>query len=270
MTKSGLFIREDIKIHYEIQGVGPSILCFSGFGCSSYNFEFLRDELSKNFQLIMIDNRGMGKSSPASKDYLIDDLGLDGIKLMEELGIENFSVMGISMGGFIAQKVALMAGEKVTSLVLACTTSAGSDFPPLASLNEESIRRSFELDPRTYNLLVLKATVHPSVETSRPKLFEEILNLRMKNMPELSQVLLQQIAVDQFLHSEVDLSKIECPVLIISGAEDRFVVPENSHVLERKIKGSTLKLIDESDHHFFLEKPLETAAVVSDYLGSIL
>lgn len=270
MIKSGLFKREDINIHYEIQGSGPTVLCFSGFGCSSYNFEFLRNELSKKYQLVMIDNRGMGKSSKAKSPYLIDDLAMDGIELMAELGIEAYSVMGISMGGFIAQKVALLAQTKVLSLVLACTTSSGEDFPPLASLNEESIRRSFDLDPRTYNLLVLKATVHPKVEAEKPKLFEEILNLRIKNMPELSQVLMQQEAVDKFLHSNIDLSKIECPVLVISGAEDRFVVPENSIVLDQKIKDSTLKLIDESDHHFFLEKPLETANAVSDYLGSVL
>mgnify|MGYP000010202742 CR=1 FL=1 len=267
MIKSGLFIKDDMRIHYEIQGVGPSILCFSGFGCSNYNFDFLRDELSKNFQLILIDNRGMGKSSLVSKDYLIDDLAVDGIELMAKLGIEAFSVMGISMGGFIAQKVALKAADRIQSLVLACTTSGGEDFPALNKLNEESIKRSFELDPKTYNLLVLNSTVHPSVEIEKPKLFEEILNLRMKNMPKLSQVLLQQSAVDKFLQSKIDLSKITCPVLILSGADDRFVIPKNAYVLEDKIPNATLKFIDESDHHFFLEKPLETANVVSEYLG---
>ena len=267
MRNDKKFNRSDIEIHYEILGQGSPLLCISGFGCSSYNFEFIKDELSKDHTLILVDNRGMGKSPSVIHDYLIDDLALDGIELMSFLGFSKYSVMGISMGGFVAQKVALYDKSKVLALVLACTTSGGRDFPALNKLDEESIRRSFSLDTRTYNLLVSQATVHPNIIKNRPDIFQDILDLRIKNMPKLDQVLLQQRAVDKFLEENVDLEEITCPTLVITGDEDRFVSPESANVLGKKIPNSTVKFIKESDHHFFLEKPIETAKEVSQYLG---
>jgi pimeloyl-ACP methyl ester carboxylesterase len=267
MQKSGVLVKKNCEIHYEIIGNGSPLLCISGFGCSNYNFEFIKEQLATDFQLVLVDNRGMGNSPSVVHDYLIDDLALDAIELMAHLGHQRYSVMGISMGGFIAQKIALMASANVSKLILACTTSGGEDFPKLNKLDEETIRRSFSLDARTYNLLVSQATVHPSIQEDEPELFNRILDLRIANMPKVDQVLLQQRAVDKFLMEDLDLSKIKCPTLIISGEEDRFVDPRSSEVFTKKIPNTTLKFIEKSDHHFFLEKPVETATAVSQYLG---
>jgi len=270
MQKYDVLVKKNFKIHYQVIGEGSPLLCISGFGCSSYNFEFLKEQLAKDFQLVLVDNRGMGKSTPVIHNYAIDDLAQDAIDIMDGLGHSRFSVMGISMGGFIAQKIALLAKNKVAALVLACTTSGGDGFPKLNKLDESTIRRSFELSAYDYNKLVSQATVHPTIQRDQPEIFEKILKLRIDNMPKLDQVLLQQRAVDKFLSEDLELGEIDCPTLVITGDEDRFVNPESAIAFISKIPNATLKYIEKSDHHFFLEKPSETASAVSQYLGTQL
>lgn len=270
MKESLYFDNNGTKVHYEKEGHGAPILCISGFGCSNYNFEYLRSELSKNFCLIMLDNRGMGKSDPAVIDYKLKDLADDAHSLMLELGFNKYNVIGISMGGFIAQELALKSPESILSLVLACTTSSGPDFQVLNKLDEDSIRKSFALDKEVYNLLVVRATVHPEIENNEPDLFKKILDLRIKNTPKVEQVLFQKNAVDEFFNSEINLSKITCPTLILSGKEDRFVLPSNSIILSEKIPNTKLKFIENSDHHFFLERPVIASKIITEYLGETL
>ncbi|EQC51922.1 alpha/beta fold hydrolase [Bacteriovorax sp. DB6_IX] len=270
MQKSEVLVKKNCEIHYQIQGEGTPLLCISGFGCSNYNFDFIRELLAADFQLVLVDNRGMGKSSPVVHDYQIDDLAQDAVEIMDSLGHQKFAVMGISMGGFIAQKIALNFPERVSSLVLACTTSGGEDFPKLNKLDEQTIRRSFSLGAKVYNELVSKATVHPKTQREKPELLERIIDLRASHMPKLDQVLLQQRAVDKFLNETMELEKISCPTLVISGDEDRFVNPKSSLIFAEKIPNAKVQFIEESDHHFFLEKPRETADAVSQYLGSQL
>ena len=254
-------------IYYDTVGSGKEVLlCLSGFGCSNYNYEFLKNLLGKDFKLILIDNRGMGKSDLAKDHYLIDDLAQDAILLMQKLKIESYHVMGISMGGFIAQKMALLAPQNIKSLILGCTTSGGDSFPNVNKLDEKSIRKSFSLGAEVYNRAVVEATVHPSTKSNHNSRYEDIYHLRVKHMPVLDQVLLQQYAVDKFLDEKLSLESINCPTLILTGDEDRFISLDHSIKLNKSIQNSKLNIIENSDHHFFLEQPEVTASLVTKFM----
>ncbi len=233
-----------------------AIICLSGYGCDHYNFSWINERLGHRYPLVLIDNRGMGESSPASADYEIKDLASDAIEVAEQLEMQSFHVAGISMGGFIAQELVLRAKERVKSLTLMCTTSGGDEFIDLPPSTEEGLRAFYALEEPLKSTSVVTATVHPEL----PKeLFDEIIKLRMDHPVNADQAIYQKRAVDKFLSAPLPLEEIMMPTLVMTGAEDRYVNPENSKTLKKKIKGSKLTLIENSDHLFFLEKVEDVA-----------
>jgi len=116
---------EDIQIHYEEYGEGPPLIMILGLGQDMATWEFQISDFSKHFRIILLDNRDSGKSSSCSETYTTETMARDTLGLMDHLGIERTHLLGTSMGGMIAQQVALIAPERVISLVLASTTSWG-------------------------------------------------------------------------------------------------------------------------------------------------
>lgn len=117
----------EIQINYETHGKGPPLIMILGLGQDMATWGLQISELSSHFKLIVFDNRDSGKSSLCKGNYSTEDMAQDTIGLMDHLGIERAHLLGTSMGGMIAQQVAIMAPERVNSLILAGTTSRGCD-----------------------------------------------------------------------------------------------------------------------------------------------
>ena len=115
----------DIQIYYEEHGQGPPLIMILGLGQDIPTWSFQTSELSENFRLIVLDNRDSGKSTRCSQNYTTETMAHDILGLMDYLGIDRTHLLGTSMGGMIAQHVALMAPERLNSLMLASTTSWG-------------------------------------------------------------------------------------------------------------------------------------------------
>ena len=115
----------EVHIYYEEYGEGPPLLMILGLGQDTATWGFQISEFSKHFRLVLLDNRDSGRSSSCSETYTIETMAGDILGLMDHLGIERTHLLGTSMGGMIAQQVALTAPERVISLVLASTTSWG-------------------------------------------------------------------------------------------------------------------------------------------------
>ncbi len=245
------------------------ILCLSGYGCDHYNFLSINQELGDRYPLVMIDNRGMGESSHASEDYEIKELAKDALEVAELLEMESFHVAGISMGGFIAQELILQAGSRAKSLALLCTTSGGEDFISLPPATEEGLRAFYALEEPLRTTSVVTATVHVDLPKEDIQLFNSIVELRKSHPADVDQAIMQKRAVDKFLSKELPLEEIMIPTLILSGAQDRYVNPENSKTLNRKIKNSKLSMIEHSDHLFFLEKPREVATELNQFWNAL-
>jgi pimeloyl-ACP methyl ester carboxylesterase len=248
----------------------PVILGISGFGCTHYNYLDLLPELSKNFQIILIDNRGLGNSDRTTSDYSLKDVALDALAVMEALNINSFGLMGISMGGFIAQEIMKIAPEKVKALGLMCTLSSGSDFTQPIRITEVGLRQFNLLAPNIQAEYSTIATVHPTLKEKNPTQYQRIIDLRIKYKADIEQNVRQNKAACAFLDSPMDLSFIQCPTLAMAGSEDRFVSPKNVEAFKKNIKGCQTALIPESDHFFFLEKPNEVASVLSKFFQEVL
>lgn len=253
----------------KVVGTGEPILCISGFASSHSNFSMLAEHLKNNFQLIMIDNRGMGDSDDVVKEYEISDLAIDAMKVMESLGHDKFHVIGISMGGFVAQEFALKYSKNILSLSLLCTTSGGHNYIPLPLVSEKSLVAFYELETSIRDQKALAATLHPSIKIEKPELYQSILKLRQESDIRVDQVLLQKKAVDKFLKKKLALNEITIPTLIMSGANDRYVDTNNSFLMAQRIPFSQLAIIHRADHLFFFEKNDEVAQVLTKFLTTL-
>ncbi|MFH1349604.1 MAG: alpha/beta hydrolase [Pseudomonadota bacterium] len=117
----------DVPIYYEEHGQGAPLIMILGLGQDIATWGFQVSEFSKYFRVIVFDNRDSGKSSHCAEIYTTETMARDTLGLMDSLGISQAHLLGTSMGGMIAQQIALAAPERVTSLILAATTSWGED-----------------------------------------------------------------------------------------------------------------------------------------------
>lgn len=247
--------RDCADVAFYTEGSGPYLLGLSGFGCSHYNFIDLVPELKKNFTIVLIDNKATGKSGPTSKDYLIKDLAADALAVMDSLNVKSFGLMGISMGGFIAQELVKMAPERVSALALMCTTSGPPTFDHPKKLTEADLRAAGAFDPHAYATLMTDFTTHESLKKNNPDRYQRIINLRLESHMDLEEKIRQNKAAVAFLETPFDLSVLKCPLYISAGESDRFVSPQSPEIFKSVLSHAEIELFPETDHYFFLEKP---------------
>ena len=253
--------------HYRLLGQGAPLLCIPGFGSSSRIFDRLAEQLQDRFQLVLPDNRGMGRSPRVTEPYGLEDLAADAIHLMDDLGHERFAVLGLSMGGFIAQLLVLNRPQRVSRLLLLCTSSGGAVFKKLfPGMTEQQVRSIYTLQPERRTEAALSPSICPLLKSHYPSVYNYITEMRNKELEEPAQVMLQYAAVNAFMEKSLELHTIRCPTLILSGDSDTLVPLENARLLQKKIPNAVLTVFEKTDHLFFLEKVDAVARRVKAFL----
>ncbi|MBF0174971.1 MAG: alpha/beta hydrolase [Magnetococcales bacterium] len=257
------------KGHYDLMGVGEPVLCLSGFASGNWIFSRLIEPMSDRFQFILPDNRGMGRSPKVDQGYTLDDLADDALALMDDLKIERFAVIGLSMGGFIAQLLALKAPERVRAMVLMCTTSGGPVYrQTFPSLTEQQVRAIYALEPLARVTAALSETLCPLLKTRYPEVYQEVVDQRVADPTDPEQVMHQFFAVEAFMKDPLPLDRIVCPVLILTADQDRLVPLANALRLAQDLPHARVVTVTEADHLFFLEKIPETSATITHFLNN--
>jgi len=124
----------ELELFYDTDGAGEPVLLLMGLGGEHHAWDLMRPELARRHRLVLLDNRDAGASDEARGAYGLDDMATDVLGVMDALGIDRFHVVGASMGGAIAQRLALQAPTRVATLVL-CSTWGRTD-PILATILE--------------------------------------------------------------------------------------------------------------------------------------
>lgn len=254
--------------HWDVIGTGPPVLCVTGFASGNWMFERLVTPLSDRFTFILPDNRGMGLSPPATQPYSLTDLADDLIGLMDQLGHDRFAVIGLSMGGFLAQILATRHPERIRRMVLMCTSSNGPAFRSLfPMLPREQVAMIYQLRREDRVRAALSEPFCPMLHSRYPGTYEYIMQQRIRFEPDAPQVLMQYDAVADFFASPpLDLTTLHTPTLILSGALDVIVPPANAQLLATLLPLAELELVAETDHLFFLEQ----VEAVSQRIGTFL
>jgi 3-oxoadipate enol-lactonase len=255
----------DINIYYEIHGDGEPLLMIQGYGQYSGHWAALVPPFSKEYRVIIFDNRGTGRSDKPEVPYTIKMMAADVKGLLDAIGIDKAHVLGVSMGGMVAQEFALNYPEKVISLVLGCTLCGGKRqiIPTKEALE-------FLFSPEMSKLSVeerARVTV-PWLWTKEfidkhPEAVEWYVETTMK-YPTSPQGFSGQ-AQAMVSHDACDrLPQIKAPTLVIVGDADRLIPMDNSKMIASLISGAELVVIPDAGHGFS-EVP-EAAAAILDFL----
>lgn len=246
-----------ISISYDVDGQGEPLVLIMGFSGQRLGWIFQKRVFRKHFQVITFDNRGVGRSDKPSGPYSMRMMADDTVGLMDHLGIKKANILGVSMGGMIAQEVAINYPERVRKLVLGCTFARrdeqGGHSPEYHKalgveegcsadeLRSVAIRRvlttvfSLALNNRLYRMIV----------TPLSKVYVRLLPTN--GVRAQFEAIIDHDTLDR-LHS------IKAPTLVITGTQDRLIRPRSSEVIANTIPNAKLARVSGGSHTFFVEK----------------
>jgi 3-oxoadipate enol-lactonase len=243
----------NVEMYYEIHGEGEPLVLICGLSVDHRFWQAQIRGLSKEFQVIVFDNRDAGLTTSAVTEYGINDMADDLAHFLDELKIEKAHLLGFSMGGFIAQSFALRYPQKLRSLILASTTAKVSNRTRKVTLNwltvcarmprEEALKEMF--------LWVYSTKFYEDDQNWR-KLLENFL--KMPSYQTLEQFERQARALKQEDFTEV-ARQIKTPTLVLVGTEERVFTVEECSALATLIEGAELHVFPGLAHNFFVEDP---------------
>lgn len=262
MPKAGV---DGIELHYERGGNGEPLLLIQGMSGShmSWGRPFL-SLLEQHFDCIAFDNRGIGHSSRVHEPFTIAELADDAIGLLDALEIERAHLLGISMGGMVAQDLALAHPQRLRSLTLGCTYCGGpgsqlmdpADFQGLveamASGNQERVfRAGWELN------------LSPGFRADQNR-FADFLEMAeaVPVPPETVQLQLQAIVAHD---TSARLPGLDLPTLVVHGSADRVLPFVNGAQIAALMPNAQLERFEDVGHMFWWEQPGRAAELIREH-----
>jgi pimeloyl-ACP methyl ester carboxylesterase len=243
-----VMIKEETSIDYDVHGEGPTLILVNGLGFGRWGFFKQIPAFSRHFRTITFDVRGERELKGG-----ISDLAADAVALLDHLGVRKAHVLGTSLGGFVAQELALRSPDLVDRLVLVMheLRSWGPEtmtpwtlmdmigWPSLST--ERAVRRG------------LKAATSEAYRARRPEEFEQIVRWRLADSPSLSAYYEQMRAGARFDLSR-EVGGIISPTPVIHGSEDRIVPAANAVALSEAIPEAKLRVLDDAGYLTFVER----------------
>lgn len=239
----------DIRIYYEVHGEGFPLIMIMGLGG---NIDWwdprMIQELSKKFKTVMFDNRGAGRTDVSDRRYTIRLFADDTAGLMDALGISRAHVLGISMGGMIAQELVLNYPKKVEKLVLCSTTCGGTtSVPPSEDVMGMLMADKSALSPEEIAKMTIPFLLTEDFIKKNPD-FVELMKQQILKAPISNEAFMRQLnAIIEFdTHDRLPL--IRAPTLILHGKQDILVRPRNGSILAEAIPDAKLVYLGKSAH----------------------
>jgi pimeloyl-ACP methyl ester carboxylesterase len=267
VEKPGRIVSIDgVGIHYLEVGEGPALVLIHGLGASTFTFQRVLPELARRFRVVALDLKGFGFSDRPDGDYTLAAQADLIRQLMDRLGIERASVLGHSMGGAVAMRLALAYPERVERLILA---SSASDLElERRILGAALLGRllplvaPFTLHNRRFRELSLKSGFYDPDHCT-----EQIIEGYM--LPGRVRGYLRALG-DTMAHWRRDPplrpADITHPTLVLWGEADRWLPPSRGERLQRLISGSRLEVIRGGGHLFLQEQPESSLRLIEDFL----
>src|SRR5262245_11717083 len=255
-----------INIYYEEHGTGEPLVLIMGFTVSSVGWHWNIADFAKHFRVIAFDNRGVGQSDKPNVPYSMATLADDTAGVLDSLGINTAHVFGISMGGMIAQEVALRHPQRVKTLILGCTNCGGTQ--TVLSKDPDVLNMMANIasvDVQQAALTMTKVAVTPWFMQKRMDVLLELNRLSAQH-PTPQHGMVCQMSAIQGHDTYERLPQITVPTLVITGKEDGLVPPENSVTLAQRIPNADLTILSNASHLFNIELPEATVEVVTNFI----
>jgi 3-oxoadipate enol-lactonase len=254
-----------VELYYERHGGDDPLLWIGGLGANLLEIPYLVQSYSRHVEMVVYDQRGCGRSDIPEGEFSIAGWADDAAALIETLGLGAPVVYGSSMGGMVAQELALRHPERVGALILGCTSPSSA--------------RGSHPSPETIQTIVRNTTLEGDaaleagwqlgysaeyIETNRDAMFERCRVAATCATPRESYVR-QVLAAAR--HDALDhLSDITCPVMILHGSEDLMLPVGNAYLLKESIPHAELHVLDGLGHGYNLEGQERVDPLVIDFV----
>lgn len=243
-------------LYYEMHGQGEPLVMIQGCGGDITLWETQIEPLSKHFQLILFDNRGMGRSQGSPGNYTTKMLAQDTVALMEQLEIRSAHVLGWSMGGMIAQELAIAHPKLVNKLILSASASKFPDSSVfIFNAFVEMMRRGEYESLAKWQMTLCFSHQFFSDAQVVAETLESFIN---PSYPLALEGFTSQISA-LFSHDRRgQLQAIQCPTLVLGAEEDQFFPIPVVHETAADISGAKSQILPGS-HLYFVEYPEEVS-----------
>jgi len=255
----------DLDLHCQVRGRGSPLLLLMGWRANlDWWPETLLEALERRHQLVLVDNRGAGRTGDPGGFYSIGQMADDAAALLDALGMSRAAVFGISMGGMIAQELALRHPGRVARLVLACThCGRRARVGPTGAMIRawrRSLRAPWRVDD---NLIHLLFSAGP--EAVDPALVAEFRRVAARAPASAWASVKQYLAI--LRHDTYGrLPSIAAPTLVVTGDHDLMVAPGHSAVLAERIPGARLVVFPRTGHALLRARATELDRLLAEFL----
>ena len=256
----------EIEVAYKEFGVGDPLIFIMGYsGTMAVWDPVMLAELAKTCRVFIFDNRGMGSTSTTDRPFSIELFADDTARFMDAIGLRRAHILGYSMGGSIAQELALRHPDKVDKLILYAANCGGSQMTPASAetirLLTDTSGTPRDRDERFVGLLLPEEwrRANPGYQKRLPVIEEVALPAIMDR---------QAKAMEEWAGSYGRLRLISRDTLLLAGADDVVVPPDNSLHIAEKMSGAWLVRVKGGGHGMMYQWPREIASIVATFLGS--
>jgi 3-oxoadipate enol-lactonase len=253
------------EVHYERAGSGEPLLMIQGMSGThvAWGEPFL-EPLRESFDVIAFDNRGIGLSAPIAGPFTIVEMAEDAASLMDELGIESAHVVGISMGGMIAQELALAEPDRLRSLTLGCSYCGGPGSQLMPQENVEILAAGMMSGDRDKAIRAsYEVNLSPAfrAEESRYDAFHEMATA----VPAAKGTIELQVQAIFGHDTSSRLGEISTPTLIVHGTEDGVLPYPNGELIASLMPAARLETLEDVGHMFWWEQPERSGELIREH-----
>ncbi len=252
-----------VEIAWERRGEGFPLVLIQGLGYARWGWEPVADALAERFEVILLDNRGIGESAAPVGAYSTTEMAGDVLGVLDEAGVGKAHIVGTSLGGMVAQELALTMPERVDRLVLVCTTPGGRNAAPMPGQTVRLMARA----PTLAREVALRKFVENALAPEPSNgIVERILAHRLETDQPMS-AWLSQAAAGMTFDAWDRLPNLNISTLVVHGTADVVVDPRNAELLRERIPGARIELFPGCGHLLFWEQPERFVEVVDEFLS---
>ena len=254
-----------VRIAWERHGSGAPLLLIHGLGYARWGWEPVLPGLAERFDVVLFDNRGIGESDAPPGPYTAGEMADDAIQVLDEAGVDRAHVVGTSLGGMVAQELALGYPDRVDRLVLACTTPGGPKAHPMPQQTLTLMAEAAKLEPAVALRRFVENALAPATVAEHPGLVDRIMAHRLETAQQPAAWAAQAAAGATF-DAYGRLAALAAPALVQHGDADVVVDPRNADLLVELLPDARLERFPGTGHLFFWEAPERFISSVSAFL----
>jgi len=264
-ARSGKF-----RIAYELRGTmhrrRPWLVLIQGMGFDRSGWEPVLRKLHRHFRLVLVDNRGFGRSDRPAGLFGVAAMAGDIVAVLDAAGIRRAHVMGASLGGMVAQELAITHAERVDGLVLACTAPGWPFAYPMPPAAVRLILVTAVIRAEAARRRYMENALSAGTVQHHPELVDRLLELQDSQPPPKPRALAAQAAAGALYAGHWRQARIRARTLVLQGGADTVVDPRNGRLLADRIPDARLVTFPELGHLFFWEDPDGFTDAVTSFL----